>query len=353
MRHRWKRRRVGRVGCVIAVMVAVAMSASTAGAAAKSTTKPETSSLNIPLSGSSAAVGYLQFAAEKGYYDKYGLSVTAPASDNATVKSALVAGASPLAGLATVDVLGLISSGVKLEIIGCQQLSVPFQMWATSDIKTAKDLKGKTIGVTGLTSSLGISTLQYLTANKMTASDVTIVPLGSVPNLLAALTSGRIDASLLSYPSYVSAAASGGLHKVGDAPAAPNIYVASTDWAKANHNTIVSYLKGNTEGLVAYATDRTAALPVLAKLLRLNLDDPVQGATVREGYQLYHASFTPIQECTKSSFDAFVPYLTPEQQATLEKPAKLLDNSYVQKLTATDFYAKLTKKYGAFPGLPQ
>jgi ABC-type taurine transport system substrate-binding protein len=226
-------------------------------------------------------------------------------------------------------------------------------MWAKSDIKTAKDLKGKTIGVSGLTSSLGIATLQYLTANNMTASDVSIVPLGSVPNLVAALTSGRLDASLLSYPFYQTAAASGGLHKLGDAPAPPSVFVVSSDWAKTNHNTIIAYLKGNTEGLVAYATDRTAALPVLAKLLRLNLDDATQGATVREGYQLYHASFTPLHACTKSSFDAFVPYLTPEQQATLDKPGKFLDNSYLQEIAASDFYTKLTKKYGAFPGLPQ
>ena len=101
--------------------------------------------------------------------------------------------------------------------------------------------------------------------------------------------------------------------------------------------------------MVAYATDRAAALPVLAKLLRLNLDDPTQGATVREGYQLYHASFTPIHECTKSTFDPFVPYLTPDQQATLDNPAKFLDNSYVKALAADGFFAKLTKKYGALP----
>jgi len=116
---------------------------------------------------------------------------------------------------------------------------------------------------------------------------------------------------------------------------------------------IFAYLKGNAEGLVAYATDRTAALPALAKLLRLNLDDPAQSATVKEGYQLYHASFTPYQQCAKDTFDELVPYLTPEAQATLDKPAKFIDNSYLQELAASDFYTKLTKKYGAFPGIPQ
>src|SRR6188472_2542992 len=96
--------RRGRLGC-LALIVAVGMLASNpiAGAAAKPTsTKPETSSLTTPLTASSASVGYLQFAAEKGYYDKYGLSVSAPTADNNTVKAALVAGSSPLVGLATI-----------------------------------------------------------------------------------------------------------------------------------------------------------------------------------------------------------------------------------------------------------
>jgi ABC-type amino acid transport substrate-binding protein len=171
--------------------------------------------------------------------------------------------------------------------------------------------------------------------------------------MLAALSAGRIDAALLSYPFYQSAASAGGLHKLADAPSSPNVYLADAAWAKANHNTIISYFKGNTEALLAYGNDRAAALPVLAKLLRLNLDDATQGNTVREGYQLYHAAFTPPHQCTKSSFDEFVPYLTPDQQAALDSAGKFLDNSYLQELETSGFYAKLTKKYGAFPGIPQ
>ena len=200
------------------------------------------------------------------------------------------------------------------------------------------------------TSSLGIATLQLLAANGMAADSVNIVPLGSVPNILAALTSGRIDAGLLSYPFYQTASTSGGLHKVGEAPANPNVYVVDDTWAKSNRNTIMAWLRGNTEGMVAYATDRDAALPVLAKLLRLNLDDPTQGATVREGYQLYHASFTPIHECTKSTFDPFLPYLTPDQQATVNNPAKFLDNSYRQGARFRRFFAKSPRSTGPFPG---
>ena len=208
------------------------------------------------------------------------------------------------------------------------------------------------LGVSTLTGATGIATLQYLAANGLTSSDVNVVPLGSVPNQLAALISGRLDAALLSYPFYQSAAAAGGLHRIGDAPAPPVIIAAATDWAKTNHNTIMAYLKGNTEGLVAYATDRTAALPVLARLLRLNLDDATQSATVKEGYQLYHASYTPYQQCAKETFNELVPYLTPDAQATLNKPVQYIDNSYLQELAGSSFYTKLTKKYGAFPGIP-
>ena len=39
-------------------------------------------------------------------------------------------------------------------------------------------------------------------------------------------------------------------------------------------------------------------------------------------------------------------------QAALNKLARFIDNSYLQELETSGFYGKLTKKYGAFPGIP-
>ena len=190
-----------------------------------------------------------------------------------------------------------------------------------------------------------MSTVQFLQANKLAATDVTFVPLGSVPNIMAALIAGRIDAALLSYPYYETAAQEGGLHKLGESLAPPNAIAANSDWAKANHNTILAYLKGNTEGLAAYRTQKAKAIPVLAKFLRLSLDDPAQAATVEEGYKIYRDAWVPISPCDKTFLDSYIPFLPAEEQAKITKVSKLLDNSYIQELVDQGFYTKIADKY--------
>ena len=80
---------------------------------------------------------------------------------------------------------------MNLKVIACQSLGVPFQVCAKAHIKTAKHLKGRTLGVTSLTSGLGIAPRKHLTTNGLKEADVTLVPLGSVPNALAALAASR------------------------------------------------------------------------------------------------------------------------------------------------------------------
>src|SRR5262249_2211670 len=116
------------------VLVAAALPA-TPAAAAKASSKPETSSLHQPLTASSAAVGYQYFAAQAGYYEKYGVSVTAFASDATQIKAAMVAGNVQLDNLGMLDVLNLVGAGISMKIISCQQYDVPFQVWAKNDVK--------------------------------------------------------------------------------------------------------------------------------------------------------------------------------------------------------------------------
>ena len=78
-----RRRVAARVWTFVTLAVVTAVAATTVAVAAPST-KPETSSLTIPLSFTSAAGGYQAYAATEGFYEKYGLSVNAVGSDSTT-----------------------------------------------------------------------------------------------------------------------------------------------------------------------------------------------------------------------------------------------------------------------------
>jgi ABC-type nitrate/sulfonate/bicarbonate transport system substrate-binding protein len=335
---------------VVAALTIAVTTASLAGAA--SSTKPETSSLTVPLSFTSAAGGYQAYAATQRFYDKHGLSVNAIGSDSTQVKNALATGTSPLASLNTSDTLSLMAAGVPLKVIACQSLLVPFQVWAKSDVKTGKDLKGKTLGITSATGAIYVTTLRFLEANGLEEKDVTLVPLMSIPNIMAALISNRIDAGLLSYPYYQTAGQQTNLHKIGDAYSQGSSTIVRADWAKENENTIVAYLEGNIEGWAAYPVQASKAIPVLAKFLRLSLDDPTQQNTVEQSYRLYHPGWTALGPCTSEIFEQYAPYLAPEERALIKKPDKLIDNQYVQQLVDSGFYAKIKKKYEPSSALP-
>jgi ABC-type nitrate/sulfonate/bicarbonate transport system substrate-binding protein len=345
-------RRRGRAFAVVMVSVALALTGAGVAAGA-SGTRPESVSLTIPLSFTSAAGGYQAYAATQGFYKKYGLTVNAVGSDSTQVKSALTTGTAPLVSLNISDTLSLIVAGLPIKVIACQSLLVPFQVWSTTAVRTPKDLKGKTLGITSASGAIYATTVRYLQENGLRESDVTLLPLTSIPNVLSALISGRIDAGLLSFPYYQTAGQNSGLHKLGEAFTQGSSMVVRADWAKKNKNTIEAYLKGNVEGWAAYPKDPDKAMPALAKFLRLSLDDPAQKKTVEESYRLYDPGWTALGPCTANVFTPYEQFLTPQEKALAKKPQKLIDNGYVQDLVDSGFYAKVKKQYkpkGELPG---
>jgi NitT/TauT family transport system substrate-binding protein len=324
------------------------------GAKAKTqSTSPESSSVIVPITSVSAQLGPLNYVNQAGFFKKYGLSATTPVLNSAAITAAFAGGQPQIAGLNMNDTLVLAAGGVDMTVIGCTHPQVPFQIYGTKDIARPADLKGKTIAVSSLGSVTQISALIFLEKYGLKPTDASFIGAGSVPNALAALQAGRVDAAVLSFPSYGTASQDSELHKIGDAPSPPTTTVVLSSWAKNNKNTIKAYLRAFTDGWASYNTNERAALPTLAKLLNLNLDDATQAATVKQGYAVYKAPGTqPPSDCQLSDATGYLKFLTPEQRAVLNRPKSLFNNDYVNALRQEGFYAKIKKKYGAVPGLP-
>jgi NitT/TauT family transport system substrate-binding protein len=340
---------------VAATLGLLAATAPDAAAAKKATqdTKPESSSVLVPIQAVSAQVGATYYVGQAGFYKKYGLDATQPIVNPAQVNASLAAGAPAIATAGMDAVLTLAAAGVPITVVGCQNSQVPFQIYGAKSITKPADLKGKTFGVSTIGSVSQLSTELYLDKHGLAPSDVQFVALGSVPNVLAALQSGRIDAGILSYPSYGTASQDSSLRKIGDAPSVASATVVLSSWAKKNRNTILAYLRAFTDGWASYNTNEAAALPVLAKFLNLNLDDPTQAAMVKAGYDTYKApGVPPPGRCDVSVATSILKFLTPQQRAVLNRPKTLFDNEYIQALSTDGFYAKMRKKYGDVPGLP-
>jgi ABC-type nitrate/sulfonate/bicarbonate transport system substrate-binding protein len=321
------------------------------GAAAAATgTAPETSSLSMPATAVSAATGPLEFTVDQGLFSKQGLSVTVPLSAEAQVKDAVATGAAPLDDLAGSDVLDLLAKGQHVQTIGCTAASNGFYVYAKKGV-TVASLAGKSVGVPSLNGAPQFSMDYFADSNGTDPTKLTFTPLGSIPNVLAALESGRIDVALLSTPFNLKAAAAG-FDDLGYAVGPPTPYIVNSDWAAKNGATITNWMKAFIAGTWQYFTDKKAAQAELAKFLKLNPANAADAKSLNASFNNYLPPITePLGECQVSSFTPYVKYFPAAEQAQLKDLSGLVNNSYVEQLYKSGYYQQMQAKYGPVPGL--
>jgi ABC-type nitrate/sulfonate/bicarbonate transport system substrate-binding protein len=111
--------------------------------------------------------------------------------------------------ISTVNSGSVVSSGLQggdLILMGAVMNAASFYIIAQPQISTPQDLKGKKIGVTRLGSSSDYAVREYLQKNKLQPGrDVSIMQVGGMMELAAALNNGSVNAAPLSSPaSYVA-----------------------------------------------------------------------------------------------------------------------------------------------------
>jgi ABC-type nitrate/sulfonate/bicarbonate transport system substrate-binding protein len=360
-RKRQRRRLALALPAIAAVAALAACSSGSTGASAsggsasttvlqKLGTQPETTSITMPATAVSAATGPLEFTVDNGYFTKEGLSVTVPLSAEAQVKTAVATGAAAIDDVAGSDVLDLYAKGTDVETIGCTAASNGFYVFAKKGVTTAS-LAGKSVGVPSLGGAPQFAMDYFSDSHGTDPSKLVFTPLGSIPNVLAALESGRIDIALLSTPFNLKAAAKG-FTSLGYAVGPPTPYVVRTSWAKGNGATISDWIQAFIQGTWVYLTNKKAADAELAKFLKLSPTNPTDAKTLAASYANYLPPVTePLGECRAASFQPYVKYFPAAEQAQLKNLSGLINNQYIQQLWDSGFYKSMQAKYGAIPGL--
>ena len=126
------------------------------------------------------------------------------------VTRVVLTGDSQIAFSGGAPVVSAVLSGADLVFVGGFANVPAFYMMALPEIKSVADLKGKTVGVTRFGSSTDFA-LRYLMQKHGFNSDkdVTILQLGGMPELAAALSKRLIVAAPLSAPTHIRARAAG------------------------------------------------------------------------------------------------------------------------------------------------
>jgi ABC-type nitrate/sulfonate/bicarbonate transport system substrate-binding protein len=341
-----RRRRRVLPALVAPLVLALAAACGTTGSA---TTHGSTTDLSVPAGSVSAAQGAFQYSIVKGYFAKNGLDVTTPLSAEGQLKAAVVAGSVDFDQLAGGDVLDLYAKHVGIKAVACTANNTGYYLYAAKGTGSVAALSGKTVGVPSLGGAPQVAMESYLVSKGLASDAVKFVALGSIPNVLTALTSGKVDSGLLSTP-FNSKADAAALPDLGYATGPPTPYIVNAAWAQANPKIVTSIIASLAEGTWAYQSDKTGAIPVLAKFLGL---DPTKAADKAALNRSFDAYLPPVQappgRCDAADFAPYVKYQPAAEQGALSNLGPLFDNSYVDTLDKQGFYTGLQKKYGPLP----
>ncbi|MGZ2224303.1 ABC transporter substrate-binding protein [Glutamicibacter nicotianae] len=216
-------------------------------------------------------------AEDQGYFAKHGVEIENVSTDTAEGATQLLATGEANIGRGLPPMIQATvqsNGGVKLVDVADTLIRPPFFLNSSKDIKTVKDLKGKTVGTSSPTDSTTVVTLGLISRAGIPTSDVEILPAGGTAARFAGLQSGALDASAL-LPPINYTAENEGFHSVGYLPdladdGFPFAFagvIVNPDWASENKDALVSYLQARGDALefLADPKNKEEAIRILAE----------------------------------------------------------------------------------------
>jgi NitT/TauT family transport system substrate-binding protein len=234
----------------------------------------------------SAGIGTLWLTQEDGYFKRHNLdSSLIYIRGGTTAVQALLAGEIQFGHLSPAPMMTAWAQGADFVWIGTTTHQMVFTLIADSAITKGSDLTGKKIGITRIGSASDLAVRTALEHFGLGPKDVTMISLGGIPEILAALRAGAVNAGILSPPTSTAA------RDLGFRPLLhiPDLGKEFTFSGIAARRTFVqsqpeiarAYMAALTDGAKVYKEDSRAALRVLRKYMR------AEDRILENGYKEY------------------------------------------------------------------
>ena len=244
------------------------------------------------------------------------------------------------------DLINARLRGGQVKYFGGTMQQLVFQIWGAKEIKSIKDLKGKTIAASTPRAALDTATREALKKNGLAPDkDVQILYVQSVPAILSSILGGKTSAGTLSAPNTLKAKEAG-LNLLVDVgklniPAFQVAYGTTEKYLKNNPNTVYAFLKAIAEGVVTSRKDPAIAKKAISKYGKI--DDPATVDGTYEAFAPYWAMSLAVRlEAIRAQFE----YLDEKEfpSAKNADPKDFFDNSFVDSLAKSGFLNNLGMK---------
>jgi len=300
-----------RIARALVLVMTVALVATACGGTAAPTSAPATAAAGSPTPkppptkirssyGNVTPSNLAPFMAkELGIFEKYNLDVTLDLIDGGVASSAaLASGQVQVGNFGGTEAMSLYVGGGGAVVVALFVPVTPWQLLAKNDYKQPSDLKGKVVGVASVGGSAyiaAVTALQSLGLDPKT--DVNIQAFGNTANLAAAMLGGAAYAGPGHPPDTVKLLANGFKPIVDLASqkilATDNCTVVLRSWADKNPEALQAYVDAEIEAIAVAKKDKTKTLPILAKLLKLDMTKADDAAAVSQTYDFYITGIFP------------------------------------------------------------
>src|SRR5213592_975684 len=297
--------------------------------------------MTISYSASGGQYINLFAAKELGIFEKHGIDATLnQINSSAQVVASLRSASVNIATGPCGPVIDAIAKGVTdFTFFGEAMPHTVLEVWVQPSIKSVRDLAGKTISSTNPNSLGDLMIGVWLGKNGIKKSDVNVVYLGGLGNLISAMKANKTEATLILPPLGEQLIPSGQkrLGDLRDITYSNQGWAATKSFASKNGDTLERFTAAVIEAIALVKRNKQKTLPVLPKYT---------GVTNEEWNSYAYEFFIPLLTT--------IPRITPEvvkatqELSTVEETRKLnlkpyINNSYVDKLVAQGFVDKLYK----------
>ncbi len=289
----------------------------------------------------------LWIAREQGLFRNYGLDVDLVFIIAGRATQAMLAGQVSVGLVGATHVTNAVTGGGDLTMILGLENRLDYLFIARPPIKSAEELKGKKVAIGTPSGSAALAT--YVALDHLglipRRDSITLLQVGGVPERMAALRAGSVEATSLS-PELGQVVTSEGYHVLLDTgkenvPFQSSGLVTSRKLIKSNPHLIENMAKAIVEG-VAYIhnpANKKAVEHTIAKYLRLDKPDRVEKA-----YQDLRKKL-PRKPCPTIEGVASVLKLMAQHglnpKAAQIKPEDVVDMSLCRKLDESGFIDRL------------
>lgn len=211
----------------------------------------------------------LYVAKDRGYFQKEGLEVDLILMRGSVANQALIAGNVDFTTVPTAALQAAIQ-GAPLKVVLSAFHKPMFWLYSRPEIRSIKDLSGKKVAVSSLGAAGDSALRELIKKNGMDENrQVAILAIGTTATRLGALSTGVVDAALMTFPHNITAAESG-LREIvsfiaSDIIQLQGAIVTRDALIHSDPALVEKFLRATIRGLNYFSNNRSGAVAILAR----------------------------------------------------------------------------------------